>query len=431
MLKACALLAVIAGSCLADIQVTISYTADGQTAVTKIWSNGTRMRYDYGSGVLVLRYCDQKKMVQIDEKSKSYVVVPEPAPAKATADSKSAVNDTGERKELFGHQSRHLKITEAGDDKDKKERTETDGWYFDFSELGPCFTGGGYADRGFPASYTISAVGENGKPTSTAAMQVTSVIEAPLASNLFDLPEGFKDSTPREIQKGAAVKAPGAIRVGAVLIRDKANPAVHNSGLYDRLTGQLLEAKLDLVQLEDGLQDAIQHRAQETACDFVLYTELAGVGKPASDKVTGLLHKAPGLGHVTGGDGMEARIEYRLVPAAGGTPVLASTAIGKAGTNINLKAAALLASNFIPMAMAARMFSGALNPTMMTALTSGHGYGASMARADPMMGGIASLLQMATGPAVSDAQNPMTAEAITAAIDLEGKAIIAQLNPKP
>jgi hypothetical protein len=434
MIKICVMLAMASVPSLADVQITTSYNADGQAAETTIWSNGNRMRYDYGSGVVMLRYCDQAKIVQIDEKAKTYLLLPAEEPANPAAAPKGDVTDTGESKELFGHQARHLKIKDSAEGKDgKKETTETDGWYMDLTGIGACFARTpGMKDRGYPASYTITTYGENGKPISTVSMSIKNMAEAPLASSMFEVPAGYKDSTPREVPKNGLPKTPGVIRVGAVLIHDKSNSGLPNQAYYDRLASQLMDAKLELIQLADGPQTAIDLKAQETGCDYVLYTELASVGKPVTGKVTGLLHKAPGIGHVTGGDGMEAHVDYRLVPGAGGAPLLASSAIGRAGTQINYKAAALLASNFIPMAMAARMFGGALNPSMMNALMSGHGYGAAMANADPMMGGITTVLRLVTQPAAgsgSAAQNPMTAEAISAAIDLEGKAVIAQLKP--
>jgi hypothetical protein len=431
MLRTFAFLVLVALPCAADVQITTSYTTDGQTADATISSNGKRMRYDYGNGVVMLRYCDQQKIVQIDEKGKSYVMMPAPEPAKPAEGAKTEVSDTGERKELFGRQARHLKIVEstAG----KKERTETDGWYVDLSRLGTCFAPDpSQADRGYPASYTITAYGENGKPASTVSMKITGMIENPLSSAMFDLPEGYKDASKNELPKTAAPKAPGTMRVGAVMLRDKSNPGLRNSPYYDRLTAQLLEAKFDLIQIDDGAPETIDSKARETGCDYVLYTELASVAKPATGKALGLLHKTPGLGKVTGGEGMEAHVDYRLMPVGGTAPVLAATAVGKAGTQVNLKAAAMLASNVLPMAMAAKMFSGALNPSMMNALVSGRGYGSAMAGGDPMMGGIASMLRAATQSTStqgSAAQGPTAAEAITMAIDQEGKAVIAQLKP--
>jgi hypothetical protein len=433
MFRICAVLAIAAVPCLADVQITTSYNADGQSAETTIWSKGNRMRYEYGNGVVMLRYCDERKMIQLDEKAKSFLLLPIQEPAKPGADSKDEVTDTGERKDLFGRQARHLKLVSMVDSKEgKKERTETDGWYVDLRGFGSCFAGdAGAADRGYPASYTIVSYGDNGKPATKVTMRIVSMAETPLASSMFDVPSDYRDSTPREIPRGATPKAPGSIRIGALPVHDKSNPGNHNDALYGKLVAQLIEAKINLIQLDDGSQEAIDRKARETACDFVLYTEVASIEKPATGKVGGLLRKAPGLGHVTGGDGMEAHVEYRLVPGNGGTPVLASSAIGKAGTAFNLKGAVLLASNLVPAAMAARMFSGALNPAMMNALVSGRGYGASMASADPMMGGLTSLIRAAMPsqtPQGSASQSPTALEALAAAIDLEGKAVIAQVT---
>ena len=432
MFKSIALLALAAIPSVADVQIRSSYNTDGQSAETTIWSNGNRMRYDYGNGVVTLRYCDQQKMVQLDEKGKSFLTLPTQEAAK-TAGSKPEVTDTGEHKELFGFPARHLKIVDSVEGKDgKMERSETDGWYLDLRALGPCFgAAGGVGDRGYPASYTIESFGENGKPTSRVTMQVVSITSTPIASAMFDVPADYKDSTPRAIPKGGSPKAAGAIRIGALPVRDRAMPAGRNDALSHRLATQLMDAKLDFVQLDDGPQESIDRRAKETSCDLVLYTEVTSVEKPATGKVGGLLHKAPGLSHVTGGDGMEAHVEYRLTPQAGGAPLLASTAVAKAGTSFDLKGAALLASNFVPMAMAARMMSGALNPAMMTALASGRSFGASMATVDPMMGGLTTMLRMtmpAQGPQANGGRTPTALEAVAAAIDQEGKAIIAQMN---
>jgi hypothetical protein len=434
MLKVLSILALGITSCLADVQIKTSYNADGQAAETTIWSNGTRMRYDYGNGVVMLRYCAQKKMIQLDDKNKSFLALPLQDAAKGAVGSTPEVSDTGERKELFGHQARHLKIVDQTEGKDgKKERTETDGWYLDLRSLGACFEpAAGVEDRGYPASYTILTYDEKGKPAGKVTMQIVSMAEVPPAGEMFEVPADYKDTSPREVPKSGSPKAPGAVRIAALPVHDRTQPGGRNEALFGRLVNQLMEAKLDLVQFEDGPEDVLQRRAEDTASDYLLYTEVTSVDKPATGKAVGLLHKAPGIGHVTGGDGMEAHIDYRLVPPRGGTPVLASSAIAKAGTAFNVKGAVLLAANFVPMAMAAKMFSGALNPAMMNALVSGKGSGAALANCDPMMGGLTSLIRMAMpgqGQPNGGVQSPQAQEALATAIDMEGKAIIAQIKP--
>ena len=121
-----------------------------------------------------------------------------------------------------------------------------------------------------------------------------------------------------------------------------------------------------------------------------------------------------------------------------------SSVTGKTGGTFNCKATASLASNVVPMAMAARMMTGGgmLNPSMMQALLGGQGGGAGVAGMDPMMSGMSMFLKgsnPSTGPAgimsmfgspAAASQKPGAADtAIAAALDQEAKTIIAQLKP--
>src|SRR5215467_11767870 len=145
---------------LCDVKISTSYTTDGQTAETAIYGNGARLRYDYGNGVVLLRQCDQKTMVELDDKNKSYLSLPiESGDAKSGS---TEVVDTGERKDMFGISARHLKLIT------RDPRTETDGWYAEIPALGVCSgLDGEAAKRGYPLQYTRIQYGDNGKPTST------------------------------------------------------------------------------------------------------------------------------------------------------------------------------------------------------------------------------------------------------------------------
>jgi len=177
---------------------------------------------------------------------------------------------------------------------------------------------------------------------------------------------------------------------------------------------------------------SIQQKARETDCDYVLYTELSALDKAAAGKVGGFLHKAPGLGRMTGGDALEAQVAYRLVPAGGGSPVMASSITGKTGSSFDWKSAAMLASNVLPITMAARMLGGAFNPAMMTAMLNGRGSGAALTSIDPMISSLTMFLRATNGSSGllgGAAPNPPGADAaIGAALDQVGKAVIAQLK---
>ena len=154
--------------------------------------------------------------------------------------------------------------------------------------------------------------------------------------------------------------------------------------------------------------------------------------KPAGGKVGGFLHKTPGLGKAVGGDALEASVAYRLVPAAGGSPALAATAVGKTGSTFNWKNAVTIAASLSPMLMMSRMMThGAFNPSMMNALSSGQGYGSSMAGMDPMMNTLSLCLRsadVAAGAQSAQAAQPAADNAVAAALDQVAKAVISQIK---
>ena len=444
---------------VADTKVAAKYTSDGQTTETKVYSKGERLRYEYAEGMTLIRQCDQKRLVQIDDKSKTFLNLPAEQPDTAGAP-QPTVTDTKERKPMFGLTARHLKIAQTVDGK----KTETDGWYADLKDSGSCAQPGASASlRGFPLAYTTTTYGEDGKPSSTFAMSVTSVTTAPLEAALFEVPAGYANSAPQAADGKTAHKAPGEVRIGVVALHNSPNVQNQSSKPYEHLVAQLQDAKFDVVPLEDGTPEAITQKAQEWQCDYILYNDPSTVEPPATaaNKVGRFLHHAPGIGRVTGGDVTQARVDYRLVPLRGGSPI-SSSVTGKTGGQFNWKAAAMLASNVVPVAMAAKMVSGngMANPVMMKALlSSGQGAGAPMMGMDPMMSGMSMLMGgtkvmpgagmnfasgmagmngMAGMPGMtampgmpgSAAANPTAFDtAVAAAFDQEVTALVAQLKP--
>jgi len=436
-----------ASAALCDTKIVAKYISDGQTTETKVFAKGDRLRYEYNEGLTLVRQCDQKRVIQIDDKGKTYVSLPTPQPDATKPQVK--VTDTGEKKDMFGYKARHLKIVEAADG----SKTETDGWYIDLKEASVCGQeDAGGVNRGFPLSYTMTTAGENGKP-STFTMSVTSLTAAPLEAALFEIPAGYTDSSLKAGDRKSSTKTPGVTRIGVVAMHNQSPGQNQSSVPYEHLLAQLQDAKFDVVPLADGSPQAIAQKAQDWQCDYILYNAVAAAEKPpAGGKIGGFLHKAPGVGRVTGGETVEARVDYKLVPAGGGSPVLASSATGKSGGNFNWKAAASLASNVMPMAMAAKMIGGGgmLNPSMMNALMSGHGTSGPAMGMDPMMSGMSMFLRSANpmlggagansmmgapgangmpGMAGAAKQPGATETAIAAALDQEARAVIAQLKP--
>jgi hypothetical protein len=404
---------------LPDTKIATSYTDAGQPIKTTIYAKDQRVRYDFGKGVVLLRQCDKKRIVQIDDAAKTYVSLPAEQP-EPKGPSKITTEDKGEKKEIFGFTARHLKMTETTEG--KKEHTETDGWYGDVKDLAACSAADSEV-AGYPFAYTITTYREDGKPSSTVSMEVTELVTTALDASLFEIPAGYT-----EAGKEAKPKGEGATRVGAVAMRKAPTLPSVNRGAYDHMLAQLVAGKLEVVPLEDGSADAVQSKSKEFHCDYILYTNLSAIDKAATGRVGGMLRRAGTMSHVTNGDPYEARVDYQLVPVDGSSPALAATATGKTATTINWMNAVSLAANMTPMFMMTRTIgaSSALNPSMMHALMQGSGYGSSMARMDPMMGGMSMFLKgtsVATGG--NNAHNPAADAAVAAALDQVATAVLS------
>jgi hypothetical protein len=421
---------------LADTRIATKYVADGQTTESVMFARGERIRYNYGKGESLLRQCDLKRIVQVDDNAKTFVSLPaEPAtPDAPKPEAQISTLDTGERKEMFGYSARHVKITQttAG----SKERTETDGWYIELKDLPSCsgVAVGKPENPGYPAAYTITSFGENGRPSSTISMQITELTAAPLDAALFEIPAEYKDAGKTPDSSPAIAKASGTTRVGTVPMRNKSAHQNASTAPYGHLLSQLQAAQIDVLPLAEGTDDAIKAKAVQAQCDYILYTDLVSVQKAvAGGKVGGLIHKTPIVGKATDGDAYEARVDYRLVPVTDGAVALESSAVAKKGRTFNWIGAAQLASNFIPMTMAAKMLGGpgGLNPAMLNQLLKGGGTGNAMTSMDPMMGGMSMFLRgMNLGGAANNVPpNPAGMDAaMAAALDQQSKALLAHLK---
>ena len=129
--------------------------------------------------------------------------------------------DTGERKEMFGFQARHVKtslIIESSPDacNPVKQRMETDGWYIDFSFGLNCDIGGrppmggpfprggcrdavrfnrqGAARTGYALQETTTSYGPDGRVAFTSTKEVVELSREPLDASLFDIPAGYVEA---------------------------------------------------------------------------------------------------------------------------------------------------------------------------------------------------------------------------------------------
>ena len=156
-----------------NIKYKVSVAAQGgmgQTSETTTMIKGARERSEsrsgYGGDMVNITQCDLKRIIQISDNTKKYVITPiesgDSAPAAGSPGGATAPTgpsrrggvvtyvttavDTGERKEMFGFTARHVKSSmniESSPDacNQVKQRTETDGWYIDLNVEFNCQTG--------------------------------------------------------------------------------------------------------------------------------------------------------------------------------------------------------------------------------------------------------------------------------------------------
>jgi hypothetical protein len=228
-----------------DFKITEKTTNNGQTFSSTTLIKGARQRSEmhtgYGQDMISLIQCDLKRTIQINDKTRTYMITPmgggdasgnstandtRPAPGGGVTSGGIVTYitntvDTGERKEMFGLTARHLRSTfsiEPSPDacmKDKM-RIERDGWYVDLqygltcavegaAAMGrPTMPGGcrdqvrykntGNAKLGYPLSETTTIYGGNGMQMSSSTKEVIELSRQPQEAALFELPSGYTEA---------------------------------------------------------------------------------------------------------------------------------------------------------------------------------------------------------------------------------------------
>jgi len=189
-----------------------------------------------GGAMVTLRQCDLKRTVTLNDQAQSYLVVNDPqddAAARAAAlvtgapvpeqkktgghiEITSSITDTGERKQMFGLNARHLKtkvVEKSSDDACSKvdQTFEVDGWYADLgkenascgaSMAPPVRQGQGCQDAvvehhsgsgkpGYPLVQNVTMHNPDGS-SMVVSINVTELSKQPLDAALFDVPASYK-----------------------------------------------------------------------------------------------------------------------------------------------------------------------------------------------------------------------------------------------
>jgi hypothetical protein len=313
------------------------------------------------------------------------------------------LTDTGERKQMFGYTARHIKtktsIEHSADACDKDDMAmEKDGWYIDLEINFECLTNRapqqqrpmmrpngcqdqfrfrrtGTARLGYPVLETTRTLDGNGKVMSEMTTEVVSLSRETLDPALFDVPAGYQlASSPAEMFDAAAMmkaaqqsngennenennrphsnampgamnstgsvgaKQPGAIRVGVVRVGNKTTQSIDAGSLRSVLIASIMEGNVEAIPLEESAPDAAQAEAKQKSCDYVLFTDISSLKQSAANKFGGMLGRATGAS--SGADRFEAKLDYTLVPVAGGSPTQSNaTAKEEGGADASANAA--------------------------------------------------------------------------------------------
>jgi hypothetical protein len=398
----------------ADLKIRYRTSTAGQSYETATMIKGKRerseMKMGYGGDMINITQCDLKRTIQISEANRKYVITPMQTVTAAADNSASApvpattepvrrggivtyvttINDTGERKEMFGFTARHIKSSvtiESSPDacNPSKQRLDTDGWYIDLTFGFDCDLGavqmaarqpmaqGGCRDRvvmkqigsgrkGYPLVETTTMYGPDGTAMFTSTKEVVDLSREPLDAALFDIPAGYTEtsntqelyaaaptsmssimaqsgpsqtSQPQSSQTVSSMstaataamnKAAGTLRVGVVAINNRSDRQVSLESLRQRLIGGIENKGVDAVSLSGVSASEIEAEAKAKQCDFILYTDLSTLKISAAKKLGGFLGRAAGVGGV---DKTESRVDFKLFAIGETSPRLQSSANAK------------------------------------------------------------------------------------------------------
>jgi hypothetical protein len=229
----------LTGIASADTKIKQRQTSGGQTYENTSYIKGKRQRSETNNGqMIVIQQCDLRRNIQIMPAAKAYMIQPYDQPATTsttpnnnTSSQPTAVTkgglvtstvttkDTGERKQMFGYNARHIITTmEMKSSPDACSKVDTkmqiDAWYIDaafaldcdssraYTNYTPKASGGcrdryetktiGMAPKGFPVWQKTTMFGQDGTESFSTINEVLEFSQATLDPSLFDVPEGYR-----------------------------------------------------------------------------------------------------------------------------------------------------------------------------------------------------------------------------------------------
>jgi hypothetical protein len=482
-----------------DVRLHTKLTNGAQISENSTFFKGVRQRYEF-PGITMLNQCDLKRSVQLNATSKQFLVVstesPSPTPAAAPAPAKPkggvitetmTLSDTGERKELFGREARHIKTVMARQPgpnacESKTTRVETDGWYVDLPDHDLCPSApapqpsappaeGACTDRvearrvgeaklGFAVATTTTTTTDDGKETesSSSTMEVTDLQVTSLDAELFDVPPGYSEvKTYQDLLPGlakggnltdalfgsitdgtsaVAPKKPGVIRIGVVDTVNKTDRNIPTPVLRTALVAAFTKAPYEALPLVGATPADLNRDAASKACDFVITSELAELKSGKPGKVGGMLKKVSGDANAQE-EVHDARVDYKLYAIGDqAKPRISATAKASSGSGFGLSSALRVAAfaGSMYMSMTSMGMMGG-NP-MMGMMGSYGSVGGSMdgggmsGMVNPGMGAAFSMMSQASThmPGGDDATKYKRIETVEDAMSKVGKQVGEELK---
>jgi hypothetical protein len=455
-----------------DVKIHTKYVNGAQVSENTTYLKGVRQRFEF-PGVTMIAQCDLNRSIQLHEASMHFLIVStdQPAAARAAAAPPPAaapgpaapakpqggviaetvtLTDTGERKQMFGLEARHIKMATvrrpgANACDPKTTSIDVDGWYADLPEQASCKAPSaapqppagqtctdrvetqtvGTAKLGFPLSTAVTTTSEDSKEkdVTTMAMDVTELNVLALDAALFDIPPGYTEvknyqellpslnaggsladavfGSLSDGTSGVAPKQPGVIRVGIVDPVDKSGRETPLPVLRGGVLASLSKAPLEALPLTGATSADLDRDAAAKSCDFLLTTEIMEIKTSKPSKIGGALKRVSGDPNASG-DVHDARVDYKLFavgeqtkPKATGTAKASSG--GGFGVGSALRVAAYAGSMYMTMGMNSGML-GMMGPSSLGMAGMGGGMAGLM---NPGMGAAMSIVSAGAGAGMS------------------------------
>ncbi len=396
----------------------------GQNISSTIYVKGSRKRTEssgmmgMGADVATIEQCDLKRNVKVSDKKKQYFVEPfatnfrdtttsagkisAPTGGKPTKGGTltmtSSINDTGERKQMFGLAARHLKTSmkmESSPDacSQSNMQMETDGWYVDLPQFACPYnvsgntvpyqrparngcqdrmvvkeTGGG--KLGFPLQVTTTMNGGEGNGFSQM-IETIEFSKAVLDDALFDVPTSYtlakneqdlygrpdfsaimrggqSGGDDEDKPKSKSTKSipdmpmqsgtPSSKKAGTIRIGVLA--PTNRGGETISLTNMqaFLAQKLTSGNVE-GIAVSSEADARTAGCDYLLTSDFSKLKQSTAAKIGGMFGKITNTG-VNGN--YDTQVDYKLVSLKSGQVTLQNKATSKTEANVDRSAESVL-----------------------------------------------------------------------------------------